>query len=80
MNAFYESSRLHIDKELYKEVKKLIEAKKQAFFDKNSQKCWQTKGIITVVSSFNAIDNSKSLKYDIKTMPKIFQKFFSNLA
>lgn len=38
MNAFYESSRLHIDKELYKEVKKLIEAKKQAFFDKNSQK------------------------------------------
>ena len=47
---------------------------------KTLKKCWQTKGIITVVSSFNAIDNSKPLKYDIKAMPKIFQKFFSNLA
>ena len=31
----------------------------------------------TLVSNFNAIDNKKSLIYDIKTMPKVF---FSNLA
>ena len=34
----------------------------------------------TVVSNFNAIDNNKSLTYDIKTMSKIFKDFFSNLA
>ena len=34
----------------------------------------------TVVSNFNAIDNNKSLTYDIKTMPKVFKDFFSNSA
>ena len=34
----------------------------------------------TVVSNFNAIDNDKSLTYDIKTMSKVFKDFFSNLA
>ena len=34
----------------------------------------------TVVSNFNAIDNNKSLTYDIKTMSKVFKDFFSNSA
>ena len=34
----------------------------------------------TVVSSFSEIDDNKSLTYDIKTMPKGFKSFFSNLA
>ena len=34
----------------------------------------------TVVSNFNAIDDNKSLTYDIKTMSKVFKDFFSNLA
>ena len=33
-----------------------------------------------VVSNFNAIDDNKSLTYDIKTMSKVFKDFFSNLA
>ena len=32
-----------------------------------------------VVSNFNAMDNNKSLTYDIKTI-KVFKHFFSNLA
>ena len=34
----------------------------------------------TGVSNFNAIDNNKSLTYDIKTMSKVFKDSFSNLA
>ena len=34
----------------------------------------------TAVSNFNAIDNNKSLTYDIKTMSKVFKDFFLNLA
>ena len=33
-----------------------------------------------VVSNFNAIDNNKSLTYDIKTMSKVFKDCFSHLA
>ena len=33
-----------------------------------------------VVSNFNAIDDNKSLTYDIRTMSKVFKDFFSNLA
>ena len=32
----------------------------------------------TIVSNFNAIDNNKSLTYDIKTMQKVFKDFFLN--
>ena len=34
----------------------------------------------TVVPNFNAIDNNKSLTYDVKTMSKVFKDFFLNLA
>ena len=34
----------------------------------------------TVVSNFNAIDNSNLLTSDIKTKPKVFEDLFSNLA
>ena len=34
----------------------------------------------TVVSNFNAIDDNKSLTYDMKTMSKVFKDLFSNLA
>ena len=34
----------------------------------------------TVVSNFNAVDDNKSLTYDIKTMSKVFKDFFSNLG
>ena len=34
----------------------------------------------TAVSNFNAIDNNKSLTYDIKTMSKVLKDFFSNVA
>ena len=34
----------------------------------------------TIVSNFNAIDDNKSLTYDMKTMSKVFKDFFSNLA
>ena len=33
-----------------------------------------------VVSNFNAVDNNKSLTYDIKTLLKVFKNFFFNLA
>ena len=33
-----------------------------------------------VVSNFNAIDDNKSLMYDINTMSKVFKDFFWNLA
>ena len=33
-----------------------------------------------VVSNFSAIDNSKSLTYNMKTISKVFKDFFSNLA
>ena len=81
---------------MYKKTKydaqKLIAAKKQAFFDeklsesvgkpKELRKNLKSRGIPkkTVVSNFNAIDDNKSLTYDIKTMSKVFKDFFSNLA
>ena len=34
----------------------------------------------TVVSNVNAVDDNKSLTYDIKTMSKVFKDFFLNLA
>ena len=34
----------------------------------------------TVVSNFNASDNSKSFTYDTKTISKPFKDFFSNLT
>ena len=46
----FKKTRLHIDKELYKNAKydarKLIAVKKQAFFDEKLSKCWQTKRIM----------------------------------
>ena len=81
---------------MYKKTKydaqKLIAAKKQAFFDeklsesvgkpKELRNTLKSRGIPkkTVVSNFNAIDDNKSLTYDIKTMSKVFKDFFSNLA
>ena len=92
----FKKTRLHINKELYKktkyDAKKLIAAKKQAFFDEKlservgkPKELWNTLKSLgmpkkTVVSNFNAIDDNKSLKYDMKTMPKVFKDFFSNLA
>ena len=92
----FKKTRLHIDTELYKKAKynaqKLIAAKKQAFFDKKlsetvdkTKELWSTLKSLgmpkkTVVSNFNAMDNNKSLTYDIKTMSKVFEDFFSNLA
>ena len=87
---------LHINKELYKKAKynaqKLITAKKPAFFDeklsesvdKPNELCNTLKSLgmprKTVVFNFNAIDNNKSLTYDIKTISKVSKDFFSNLA
>ena len=81
---------------MYKKTKydaqKLIAAKKQAFFDeklsesvgkpKELRNTLKSRGIPkkTVVSNFNAIDDNKSLTYDIKTMSKVFKDFFSDLA
>ena len=96
LSKAFKKARLHIDKELYKKAKcvaqKLIAAKKQAFFDEKLsesvgklKELWNTLKSLgmpkkTVVSNFNAIDNNKSLTYDIKTMSKVFKDFFSNLA
>ena len=92
----FNKTKLHIDKELYKKAKygaqKLIAVKKQAFFDeKLSESVWKSEELWnamkslgmpkkTVVSNFNAIDNNKSLTYDIKTMSRVFKDFFSNSA
>ena len=92
----FKKTRLHIDKELYKKAKcdaqKLLAAKKQVFFDEKLSESvgkpkdlWTTLKSLgipkkTAVSNFNAIDNNKSLTYDIKTMSKVFKDFFSNLA
>ena len=96
LSKAFKKAWLHIDKELYKKAKcvaqKLIAAKKQAFFDEKLsesvgklKELWNTLKSLgmpkkTVVSNFNAIDNNKSLTYDIKTMSKVFKDFFSNLA
>ena len=88
----FKKTRLHINKELYKKAKydaqKLIAAKKQAFFDEKlsesvgkPKELWNTLKSLgmpkkTVVSNFNAIDDNKSLTYDIKTMSKVFKDFF----
>ena len=70
----------------------LIAQNKQAFFDEKlsenigkPKELWSTlKSLVmlkkTVFSNFNAIDNNKSLKYNIKTMSNVFKDFFSNLA
>ena len=70
----------------------LIAQNKQAFFDEKlsenigkPKELWSTLkslGMLkkTVFSNFNAIDNNKSLKYNIKTMSNLFKDFFSNLA
>ena len=70
------------------DTQKLIAAKKQAFFDEKlaeivgkQKELWNALKSIgmpkkTVVSNFNAIDNNKSLTYDLKTMSKEFQRFF----
>ena len=70
----------------------LIAQNKQAFFDEKlsenigkPKELWSTLkslGMLkkTVFSNFNAIDNNKSLKYNIKTMSNVFKDFFSNLA
>ena len=92
----FKKTRLHIDKGLFKKAKynaqKLIAAKKQAFFDEKRSEgvckpkvLWDTLkpyGIPkkTVVSMCNAIDDNKSLPYDIKTVSNVFEDFFSNLA
>ena len=92
----FKKTRLHIDKGLFKKAKynaqKLIAAKKQAFFDEKRSESvckpkvlWDTLKSLgipkkTVVSICNAIDDNKSLTYDIKTMSKVFKDFFSNLA
>ena len=96
LSKAFKKARLHIDKELYKKAKciaqKLIAAKKQAFFDEKlsesvgkPKELWNTLKSLgmpkkTVVSNFNAIDDNKSLTYDMKTMSKVFKDFFSNLA
>ena len=73
--------------ESYKKAKydarKLIAAKKQAFFDEKLSKCWQTKRIMEYPEIFGmpkktVMSNFKT--YDIKTMSKAFKDFFSNLA
>ena len=81
----FKKVRLHIDKELYKRAKygaqELIAAKKQAFFDeKLSEIVGKPKESLgmpkkTIVSNFNVIDNNMSLKSDIKTFQKNFQRF-----
>ena len=85
----FQKIRLHIDKELYKKAKydaqKLIAAKKQASVGKPKE-LWNTMKSLgipkkMVVSNLNAIDDVKSLTYDIiKTMSIVFKDFFSNLA
>ena len=71
---------------------KVNRSTKKVFFDENlsrsvdkSKKVRNTMNSFvmpkkTVVSSFSEIDDNKSLTYDIKTMPKDFKSFFSNLA
>ena len=91
----FKKTRLHIDRKLYKKAKydarKLIAAKKQAFFDGKlsesfgkPKRLWNTRksrGMPkkTVISNFNAIDNNKSLTCR-KNNIKSFTDFFSNLA
>ena len=70
----------------------MIAGKKQAFFDEKlseslgkPKELWNTLKSLgmpkkMVVSNFNAIDDNKSLTYDIKTMSKVFKDFFSDLA
>ena len=85
-------TRLHINKELYKEAKydtqKLIAAKKKAFFDeKLSESAGKPKELWNTLKSLgmpkktvvcNAIDNNKSLTYDIKTC-QTFSKISSQI-
>ena len=90
----FKKTRLHIDRKLYKKAKydarKLIAAKKQAFFDGKlsesfgkPKRLWNTRKSLgmpkkTVISNINAIDNNKSLT--CKNNIKSFTDFFSNLA
>ena len=89
----FNKTRLHTDKELYKKAKydsqKIIAAKKQTFCDEKlsvsvgkPKELWNALKSLgmpkkVVVSNFNAIDNNKSLTYDIKRMTKVFKEFFS---
>ena len=90
----FKKTRLHIDRKLYKKAKydarKLIAAKKQAFFDGKlsesfgkPKRLWNTRKSLgmpkkTVISNINAIDNNKSLT--CKNNIKSFTDFFSNLT
>ena len=78
----FKKTRHHINKELYKkakyDAKKLIAAKKQAFFDeKLSESVDKPKELW---NTLKYLGMPKSLTYDIKTISKVFKDFFSNLV
>ena len=92
----FKKSRLPLDQENYKKacykVKKLIAEKERNYFEtkltKNIGKpkdTWKTLKALGLpkkvsIATINALKDDKVVKYDPKSISKVFQTFFTNMA
>ena len=92
----FKKSRLPLDQENYKKarykVKKLIAEKKRNYFETKltenigkSKELWKTLKALGLpnkvsIATINALKDDKVVKYDPKSISKVFQTFFTNMA
>ena len=92
----FKKSRLHVDKDNYKEARseaqKLMRTKKKAYFEskltenigkpKELWNCLKSLGLKfeSSISNINCLENNKSVNFDVKDIAKHFSGYFSNLA
>ena len=92
----FKKSRLPLDQENYKkaryEVKKLIAEKKRNYFETKltenigkPKELWKTLKALGLpnkvsIATINALKDDKVVKYDPKSISKVFQTFFTNMA
>ena len=92
----FKKSRLPLDQENYKkaryEVKKLIAEKKRNYFEAKltenigkPKELWKTLKVLGLpckvsIATINALKEDKVVQYDRKSISKVFQRFFTNMA
>ena len=92
----FKKSRLPLDRENYKkaryEVKKLIAEKKRNYFETKltenigkPKELWKTLKALGLpcevsIATINALKKDKVVQYDRKSISKVFQRFFTNMA
>ena len=90
----FKKSRPPLDQENYKkaryEVKKLIAERKRNYFETKlteniGKELWKTLKALGLpnkvsIATINALKNDNVVKYDPKSISKVFQTFFANMA